>query len=97
MGVRADGTLTKIEMLTIKETAGLGMKADESEFKDQFSEINTDAFNVIKAQVVKSSDNEINAISGATITSDAVTNTVNAGLAFANDLLDQGVGGVVRE
>jgi electron transport complex protein RnfG len=97
MGVRADGTLTKIEMLTIKETAGLGMKADEKEFKGQYSEIKTDAFTLIKAQVQKSSEYEINAISGATITSNAVTNTVNAGLAFANDLLDNGIGGVVRE
>lgn len=97
MGVRADGTLTKIEMLTIKETAGLGMKADEKEFKSQYSEIKTDAFTVIKAQVQKSSESEINAISGATITSDAVTNTVNAGLAFANELIDNGIGGVVRE
>lgn len=97
MGIRVDGTLTKIEMLSIKETAGLGMKASEEQFKGQFTEIKTAAFAVIKAQAQKNSDSEINAISGATISSNAVTNTVNAGLEFANDLLDNGIGGVVRE
>lgn len=97
LGIRSDGTLTKIQMLSIKETAGLGMKANEKEFKNQFTEIKTDAFSVIKSQVEKTSESEINAISGATITSKAVTNTVNAGLEFANDLLDNGIGGVVRE
>ncbi len=97
LGIRSDGTLTKIQMLSIKETAGLGMKANEKEFKNQFTKIKTDAFSVIKSQVEKTSESEINAISGATITSKAVTNTVNAGLEFANDLLDNGIGGVVRE
>lgn len=97
LGVRADGTLTKIEILSIKETAGLGMEAQNEKFKGQYTEVKTDAFSVIKSQAVKSSDSEINAISGATITSSAVTNSVNAGLAFAKNLLGQGIGGVVLE
>ena len=31
-------------MLSISETAGLGMKADESEFKDQFKDKNVEKF-----------------------------------------------------
>lgn len=96
-GVKADGTLTKIEILEISETSGLGSKATEDEFKGQFSDVNTDAFTVIKNGQVKADDSEINAISGATITSSAVTDTVNAGLAFVNELLNEGIGGVVSE
>ena len=35
VGILNDGTVKGVEMLSISETAGLGMKADESEFKDQ--------------------------------------------------------------
>ncbi len=97
MGVKADGTLTKIEILQISETAGLGMKALEEPFKSQFTEVNADQLTVIKAAADKSSPSEINAISGATVTSNAITNTVNAGLAFAGELMNEGIGGVVRE
>lgn len=38
VGIAADGTVKGIEMLSISETAGLGMKADEAEFKDQFKD-----------------------------------------------------------
>lgn len=95
LGVRADGTLTKMEILSIKETAGLGMEAQNESFKSQYSEVKTDAFTVIKG--TKTADHEIVAISSATVTSDAITNTVNASLAFVNELLDKEVGGVVRE
>lgn len=97
MGVKADGTLTKIEILSISETAGLGMKAQEEPFKGQFTEVNADQFTVIKNNATKSSPSEINAISGATVTSKAITDTVNAGLAFAGELMNEGIGGVVRE
>lgn len=96
-GVKADGSLTKIEILEISETSGLGSKATDDEFKGQFSEVNTDAFTVIKNGQQKADDSEINAISGATVTSKAITETVNAGLAFANELLKEGIGGVVSE
>ena len=38
MGVQNDGTLNGISILSIEETAGLGMKADTDEFKDQFKD-----------------------------------------------------------
>ncbi|MDD5934205.1 MAG: RnfABCDGE type electron transport complex subunit G [Clostridiales bacterium] len=97
LGIKADGTLTKMEILEISETSGLGSKATEDEFKGQFSDVKTDAFTLIKNGEAKADNTEINAISGATITSTAVTTTVNAGLAFANELLSEGIGGVVSE
>ena len=78
MGVQADGTLNGISILTISETAGLGMNATKAEFKGQFKEKQADAFEVTKTGASK--ENEINAISGATITSNAVTQGVNCGL-----------------
>jgi electron transport complex protein RnfG len=97
MGVKTDGTLTSIEIIGMNETKGLGEKAGEESFKGQYSDKKVDSFEVIKSSESKTSDNQINAISGATITSNAVTGAVNAGLAFINDLLDNGVGGVTRE
>lgn len=82
MGIQLDGTLNGISILSISETAGLGMNATKDEFKNQFCDKNAEAFEVTKSGA--SSDNEINAISGATITSKAVTGGVNAGICAFN-------------
>ena len=82
MGVKDDQTLNGISILSISETAGLGMKADTDEFKGQFADKNVEAFQYTKNGA--SADTEIDALSGATITTNAVVNGVNAGLcAFA--------------
>lgn len=78
MGVKLDGTLNGISILDINETAGLGMNATKDEFKGQFAGKQVEAFEVTKSGAA--SGNEINAISGATITSKAITGGVNAGL-----------------
>lgn len=78
MGVKCDGTLNGISILSISETAGLGMKADTDEFKGQFSNKNVEKFVVTKNGAT--SDDQIDALSGATVTSNAMTNGVNAGL-----------------
>lgn len=77
MGVAMDGTLNGIEFLSINETAGLGMNAREAEFKDQFENKKADLLTVTKATAA--AEDEIQAISAATITSEAVTKAVNAG------------------
>lgn len=89
MGVRNDGTLNGIEILTINETAGLGMKADEDAFKSQFKDKNVEKFSYIKGGA--QSDDQIDALSGATITTNAMTNGVNAGLAFFKSLSEGGL------
>ena len=78
MGVRMDGTLNGISILSISETAGLGMNANTDAFKGQFADKNVEQFTYTKNSA--SEDNEIDAISGATITTNAVTNGVNGGL-----------------
>lgn len=82
-GITADGTCNGYSLLTINETAGLGMNA-KTEWKEQYAGKQVDAFEVTKTGA--SSDNQIDAISGATITSRAVTESVNACLAYAKAL-----------
>lgn len=78
MGVQNDGTLNGISILSIGETAGLGMSADTPAFKDQFVGKQVEKLQYTKNGATQ--DDEINAISGATVTTNAMTNGVNAGL-----------------
>ena len=91
VGILNDGTVTGVEMLSISETAGLGMNANTPEFKNQFADKKVDGFVVTKTGAA--SDNEIDAISGATITSKAVTNAVNTAIVCYQEWL----GGSVNE
>ena len=89
VGIASDGTVKGIEMLEISETAGLGMKADEAEFKDQFKDKNVQKFTYTKTG--EDGDDKIDAISGATITTNAVTNAVDSALVyFQNELGGEG-------
>lgn len=89
MGIDLEGTVTGVEILSISETAGMGMRATEEEFKGQFRDKAVDQFVVTKTGA--SAENEIDAISGATFTSSAVTNGVNAGICFYQSLVEGGV------
>ena len=84
MGIRLDGTLNGIAILSISETAGLGMNADTDAFKSQFANKKVEKFTFTKTG--STSDSEIDALSGATITTTAMTNGVNAGLAAFSSL-----------
>ena len=84
MGIRLDGTLNGISILSIGETAGLGMNADTDAFKSQFANKKVEKFTFTKTG--STSDSEIDALSGATITTTAMTNGVNAGLAAFRSL-----------
>ena len=80
VGIDREGTVKGVEILDISETAGLGMKAKESKFRDQFKGKNVKTFTYTKTGATQ--DFEIDAISGATITTKAVTNAVNSALAY---------------
>lgn len=84
MGVTLDGTLNGISLLSIAETPGLGMKAGDV-LVPQFANKKADVFAYTKQGAA--SDSEIDAISGATITTNAVVNGVNAGLSYFRDVL----------
>ena len=73
--------------MTISDTPGLGLKAKEDDFKNQYAGKNAEALTVKKGG--GAGETEINAISGATITSSAVTNAVNAALYFVHNCINQ--------
>lgn len=79
VGITADGNISGVKIGNHSETPGLGSKASEPTFKDQFKGKGTDkSLTVVKGNA--SNDNDIAAISGATITSKAVTSGVNAAI-----------------
>lgn len=83
VGVTLDGTLNGISFIDINETQGLGMDA-EKVLSPQFAGKQVDSFTYTKTG--KTMDNEVDAISGATITTNAVVNAVNGGLEAAKEL-----------
>ena len=87
VGITKEGTVNGIAILEIAETAGLGMRAEEV-LVPQFANKNVEQFEYTKSGAI--SDSQIDAISGATITTNAVTNGVNAGLYYFQTKL-QGV------
>ena len=90
IGITSDGTLNGYSITDISETAGLGMKAKEEGFASQFKGIKVGAYEVTKTTP---GENEISAISGATITSRAMTYGVDAGMAYFESL----AGGAANE
>ena len=91
VGIAEDGTVTGYSVLSIGETAGLGMNAKNPEWASQYAGKKVDDFSVVKDRTGSSDDAKIDAISGATITSKAVTGTINNCLAYF-DTLEGGTG-----
>lgn len=87
VGLKEDGTITGIAFLEISDTPGLGLKAKEPPFKDQFNGKNAPSLTVVKGG--NGNDTQINAISGATITSKATTNAVNAALYYLHNCIHE--------
>ena len=79
VGIASDGTVSGVSILSISETAGLGMKAAEPAFYEQYHGKQTEKFVVSKDG---GEGEPIDALSGATITSRAVTEAVNAALGY---------------
>lgn len=84
MGIQMDGTVNGISFLSLSETIGLGMEAKKPEFQEQFAGKQVEQF--VYSKTGAAADNEIDALSGATITTNAVTNAVNAGICYAGAL-----------
>ena len=82
VGVGVDGTVHGVSILSINETAGLGMNAENPEFLEQF----LGKSGTIGVQKNGSSDTEIQALTGATITSEAMADGVNQALLVCEQL-----------
>lgn len=79
VGIDKSGSVTGVSILEISETAGLGMNAKNESFLKQFLSKNGE-ISVIKNGTP--ADNEISALTGATITSKAMAKAVNTALAL---------------
>lgn len=89
VGIDSNGKITGVKIGQNSETPGLGSKAAEEPFISQFFNITPkEPFKVVKG--VKSKDEEINAISGATITSKAVVGAVQAAVDMAAEIAKEG-------
>ncbi len=89
VGINKDGKLAGIKILSQSETAGLGANSEKPSFYGQYAgkPSNKDV-EVVKAEPV--ADNEIKAITGATITSKGVTSGVNEAIKFYKENLQGG-------
>ena len=81
-GVSAGGEITGVIVLSHSETPGLGANAEKEGFRDQYKgqpvDNLTGGIQVVKFQAPQ--EGEVEAMTGATITSTAVTNAVNAAI-----------------
>lgn len=73
VGMKADGTVTGMKYLILNETSGIGSRAAEPDFMNEFIGQTTDKFVL---------GTNVDAMSGATVTSKAVNNAMNAALVF---------------
>lgn len=87
VGVKADGTVEGVRIISHDETAGLGANASSEKFTGQYSG-KKGALSVTKS--ASPSENEIQAITSATITSKAVTEGVNFATEYVNTNFNEG-------
>lgn len=81
VGVSLDGKISGIKVLSHTETPGLGANAQKESFTSQYTGKSADVpLSVVKGSPVN--ENEIQALTAATISSRAVTNGVNQALQF---------------
>ena len=76
VGITSEGVISGVNIGNMTETPGLGAKAQEEAFYGQYAGKPAGELSVVKSGTA--GETEIQAISGATITSTAVTNGVNA-------------------
>ena len=79
VGVDSDGTVTGVSIINMSETSGLGANASKESFRSQYVGKSGEL-------AVSKDGGEIDALTGATITSRAVTRGVNSALAAAAEL-----------
>ncbi len=77
--------ITSLEILEQSETPGLGSKVADASYKDQYNNLVTVPTITWVKGVKPSKPNEIQAITGATISSKSVVGIVNAGIKKLRD------------
>ncbi|MDD2495298.1 MAG: FMN-binding protein [Tissierellia bacterium] len=85
LGVSLEGEILGMKVVAHDETAGLGTKTLEPNFQNQFIGRNTDI--EIKVSKNNPKDDEIQAVSGATRSSNSITSAVNNAMSIFNKYL----------
>ncbi|MDD2414316.1 MAG: RnfABCDGE type electron transport complex subunit G [Eubacteriaceae bacterium] len=88
-GIGVDGKVSGVTILDQSETAGLGARCVEPSFQQEYQ--GKDASKELSVVKTNPTDNQIQAITGATITSKAVTKGVNASMKIYSQLASGGV------
>ncbi len=78
VGINPDRSFAGIKIISMSETPGLGAKTADKVFYSQFAEGKSGELAVVKTKTDKA--NEIQAVTGATISSRAITNAANTAL-----------------
>ena len=81
IGLNAEGAINGIDFTELNETPGMGMRVADADFKDQFNGRTVRQFTLNKAGGSTEED-QIDTVTGASTTSGAVVNAVNAALDF---------------
>lgn len=89
VGIDEEGKITGVKMGKHLETPGLGTKVNDDSFNDQFDDME-DYVIIVKGEA--KTVNDVVAISGATITSVAAADAVNAALEYYDKYLEGGDG-----
>jgi electron transport complex protein RnfG len=86
VGISPDGEVVGTKVLSMAETPGLGTNVQNQEFKDQYIGKTTDMdIEVVKSGV--SEDNQIQAVAGATFSSNSYTSAVNNALSIFEEYI----------
>ena len=89
VGIDTNGKITAVEITDVSgETPGLGQNAKQKSFYDGYKG-KTKGVSVVKSSP---KDNEIKAVTGATITSNAVTKSINSAFDIFEKVCDKGEG-----
>lgn len=91
VGISNEGVITGFNVISNNETAGLGSKCTNSDFTAQFEGKNAEMLKYTKTGAT--ADDEIDAISGATRTTNAVTQAVNTAIIFYQENFAENVKG----
>ena len=83
VGVDKSGAVTGVSIVSMSETSGLGANAARESFRSQY-------IGKTGSVKLKKQGGDIDALTGATVTSTAVTKGVNAALAAVQDLMKEG-------
>lgn len=87
VGIDLEGVITGMKVTSMSESPGFGSHCQDEEFQEQFKGISGEVKYVSGG---KSAPNEIDMISGATFTSNAVTEAVNGAVKCAGEITGGG-------